>query len=73
MASRLGARADQCAVVAQVIAPHPKLTPAQARAISINYGIRGGSIETQVVVSVNMRFVVDFFLQIIYTSPQPCS
>ena len=28
---------------ALVIAPHPDLTPAQARAIALDYGIRGGA------------------------------
>jgi len=34
--------------VALVIAPHPDLTPAQARAIAIDYGIRGGSTAIKV-------------------------
>src|SRR6266508_4035652 len=34
--------------VALVIAPHPALTPAQARAIAIDYGIRGGSTSLRV-------------------------
>jgi hypothetical protein len=31
-----------------VIAPHPGLTPAQARAIALDYGIRGGSATIKV-------------------------
>jgi hypothetical protein len=31
-----------------VIAPHPKLTPAQARAIAVDYGIRGRSVTLKV-------------------------
>jgi hypothetical protein len=34
--------------VALTIAPHPDLTPAQARAIAIDYGIRGGSTSIKV-------------------------
>jgi hypothetical protein len=34
--------------VALVIAPHPGLTPAQARAIALDYGIRGGSATLRV-------------------------
>jgi predicted DNA-binding transcriptional regulator YafY len=34
--------------VTLVIAPHPKLTPAQARAIAIDYGIRGRSATLEV-------------------------
>jgi len=34
--------------VALVIAPHPDLTPAQSRAIAIDYGIRGGSTSIKV-------------------------
>jgi hypothetical protein len=36
------------AFVALVIAPHPKLTPSQARAIAVDYGIRGRSITLKV-------------------------
>jgi WYL domain-containing protein len=36
------------AFVALVIAPHPKLTPSQARAIAIDYGIRGRSTTLEV-------------------------
>jgi hypothetical protein len=36
------------AFVALVIAPHPKLTPSQARAIAIDYGIRGRSTTLKV-------------------------
>jgi hypothetical protein len=31
-----------------VIAPHPRLTPAQSRAIAADYGIRGGKTATRV-------------------------
>ena len=34
--------ADWTSVVALVIAPHPGMTPAQARAIAMDYGLRGG-------------------------------
>jgi hypothetical protein len=40
--------AEWHAFVTLVIAPHPKLTPAQARAIAIDYGIRGGSVTLKV-------------------------
>src|SRR5205807_1047943 len=39
---------DWHSLVALVIAPHPGLTPAQARAIAIDYGIRGSSMTLQV-------------------------
>jgi hypothetical protein len=39
---------DWQSFVELVIAPHPKLTPAQSRAISIDYGIRDGSITIRV-------------------------
>lgn len=35
-------------VVALVISPHPDLTPAQSQAISIDYGLRGGSATIRV-------------------------
>jgi hypothetical protein len=34
--------------VALTIAPHPGLTPAQAKAIAIDYGIRGGTVAIKV-------------------------
>jgi hypothetical protein len=40
--------ADWQSFVALVIAPHPGLTAAQARAIAIDYGIRGGSASLRV-------------------------
>jgi hypothetical protein len=40
--------ADWQSFVNLVIAPHPGLTAAQARAIAIDYGIRGGSISLRV-------------------------
>jgi len=40
--------ADWHALVALVIAPHPGLTPAQVRAIAIDYGIRGASTALRV-------------------------
>lgn len=43
-----GGDADWQARVRLVIAPHPGLTPAQARAISIDYGIRGHSTVVEV-------------------------
>ncbi len=40
--------ADWHAFLALVIAPHPALTPAQARAIAVDYGIRGGAATIKV-------------------------
>jgi WYL domain len=40
--------ADWHAFIALVIAPHPDLTPTQARAIAIDYGIRGRSTALEV-------------------------
>jgi hypothetical protein len=46
--SAAGDDVDWHAIVPLVIAPHPRLTPAQARAIAIDYGIRGGSATLKV-------------------------
>lgn len=40
--------AEWHAFIALVVAPHPGLTPAQSRAIAIDYGIRGKSISLRV-------------------------
>jgi hypothetical protein len=47
-ASKPADDADWNCFVELVIAPHPKLTPAQARAIAIDYGIRGDSTSIRV-------------------------